>query len=115
MSGEIGVPLAPPSMVAVIVWAEASPARTVAASNGAKSARSSRRSIRQRCEGRADVSIAPPILRRLRPASTLFEIPSTTPAGGRMRTIAPLFALLLSLSTVAGTQQPARRDPAPVA
>jgi hypothetical protein len=30
-----------------------------------------------------------------------------------MRTIAPLFALLLTLPTVAGAQQPARRDSLP--
>src|SRR6185369_10339102 len=35
MSGEIGVPFAAPSMVAVIVWAEPFPARTVAARRGA--------------------------------------------------------------------------------
>ena len=81
-------------MVAVIVWAEAAPARTVAARRSAQSARSSGRGIRQRCDGCANVSIASvdasntssgatrrlhPILRRLRRASTLFETPPTTP------------------------------------
>jgi alpha-N-arabinofuranosidase len=136
-------------MVAVIVWAEPVAAKMIVARKGAHRARSSRRGIRQRCRARAHVSTLrgrrtrevgtgvrpcawhrspresgpgslPAILRRLRPASTLLGIPTTTPAGGRLRTIAPLFALLLALPapTIARAQSaPASpaRTAAPVA
>src|SRR6476620_7918524 len=123
MSGEIGVPFADPSIVAVIVWAASGATSTVVARSGAASARSSRRVIRQRCRARASVSIAQGGGFVMRARSTDCErvaavagrspsIATIHTARGPMRTTALLFAALTTLSTAAGAQS-ARKDAAP--